>query len=147
MAARSCRAQTAVTAHRLQHQEQIMVNSHPPVSPIGVSVSTAVTAGGTHAQHAEGIVVSTALTAGAGGYIERQHAEGVVASTAIIAGGQKANHAEGIVVSTAITAGKSDCTSGNCSDPTNHAEGIVVTTAIAGGGSHSQHAEGIIARA
>jgi hypothetical protein len=50
----------------------------------------------------------------------------------------------GIVVSTAIVAGAKDCTSGNCSDPTNHAEGIVVATAIAAGGSSLNHAEALV---
>ena len=60
-----------------------------------------------------GIVVSTAITAGA--------ADDCPVGTC---NGQN-NHVEGIVVSTAITAGAADCPTGTCNDQTNHAEGLV----------------------
>ena len=105
-----------------------------------------------------GSAVSTAIVAGIGGDIPgelQQHAEGIVVSTAIVAGAKDCpsgtcsdptNHAEGIVVSTAIVAGAGNCTSGNCSDPSNHAEGIVVSTAIAAGdaGSQLNHTEAVV---
>ena len=67
----------------------------------GITVSTAITAGGPGlvVQHAEGIVVSTPITAGGPGIV-LQHAEGIVVSTAITTGGWSLNHAEGTVVTT-----------------------------------------------
>jgi hypothetical protein len=71
----------------------------------GILVSTSITAGsdGREQNHAEGIAICTAITAGAGGYIERQHAEGIVVSTDLVAGagsgngGLATNHGEGLV--------------------------------------------------
>jgi hypothetical protein len=72
-----------------------------------------------------GIVVSTAITAGPGsgaGGVWLNHAEGIVVSSAISAGGSQLQHAEGIVVSTAITAGPGSGAGGVW---LNHTEGIV----------------------
>ena len=48
----------------------------------GITISTSLTAGGWSLNHAEGIVVSTAITAGpdvnGDGYIILNHAEGIV---------------------------------------------------------------------
>ena len=100
----------------------------------GITVSTA---GGITFNHAEGVVVSTAIVGGGPGVV-LQHAEGIVAST-VIRGGAKLNHAEGVVVSTAIVGGGPGLV-------VQHAEGIVVSTAIAAGGIGIvlQHAEGIV---
>ena len=81
-----------------------------------------------------GIVVSTAITAGAHdeGYQSQQHSEGIVVSTAISAGArdegyESQQHSEGVVVSTAITAGAAgdDCPLGTCNGQNNHVEGLV----------------------
>ena len=66
----------------------------------GITVSAAITAGGIQFNHAEGIVVSTAIAAGPGsgaGGVYMNHAEGVVVSTALSGGGWSLNHAESIV--------------------------------------------------
>jgi len=42
-----------------------------------------------------GITVSTAITAGG---IQLNHADGIVVATSIAAGGMRVNHAEGVVV-------------------------------------------------
>jgi hypothetical protein len=66
----------------------------------GITVSTAIIAGGIQFNHAEGIVVSTAITAGPGsgsGGVWLNHTEGVVVSTALSGGGWSLNHAETIV--------------------------------------------------
>lgn len=113
-----------------------MSNHRPTPAPTGIPVTTSITAGTGDCptgecsdpnNHAEGVVVASSIVAGEGP-IGANHAEGITVASAIVAGEgpQGVNHAEGIVVSTAITAGAKDCTSGNCSDPTNHAEGIVL---------------------
>lgn len=93
-----------------------------------------------------GITVSTAITAGGPGLVV-QHAEGIVLSTAIAAGGltgsrivRPFNHAEGIVVSTPITAGPGAA----AGILFNHSAGIVVSTAVKAGGWSLNHAEGIV---
>ncbi len=48
----------------------------------------------TTTSHPQGIVVSTAVTAG---YHAEQHAEGIVVSTTLKAGQIEPNHAEGLV--------------------------------------------------
>lgn len=68
----------------------------------GILVATTITAGigvgfGEREQHAEGIVVSTAIRAGLDGS-NLNHAEGIAVTTAITAGGRELNHAEGIVL-------------------------------------------------
>jgi hypothetical protein len=84
--------------HRFE--EQIMNSTQTPSPQTGIVVSTAISGGGWSLNHAEGIVVSTPITAGPGsgaGGVWLQHAEGIVVSTAIPAGGIQCNHAEGIV--------------------------------------------------
>ena len=51
-----------------------------PAQP-GIAVSTSIAAGALWPQHAEGIVVATAITAG-GDAIASNHAEGILAFTA-----------------------------------------------------------------
>jgi hypothetical protein len=75
-----------------------------PAQP-GIAVSTSIAAGAVWPQHAEGIVVSTAIVAGGEPGLATNHVEGIVVSTSIAAGGFEAQHDEGIVVATAITAG------------------------------------------
>ena len=74
-----------------------------PATTAGIVISTGIAAGSREHQHAEGIVVSTAITAGWSGLITGNHAEGILVTTAISAGRGgggdilTGNHAEGVV--------------------------------------------------
>ena len=95
-----------------------MAAKNTPTTQADIVVSTSITVGGPHVQHADVIVVSTPITAGS---FRLNHVEGIVVSTAITAGpgsgagGVWLNHAEGIVGPVPVPAG------------------IVVRTGIVGG--------------
>jgi len=58
-----------------------MTRTQTSATQTGITVSTAIAAGGWSLNHAEGIVVSTAIVAGpgGGGGVWLNHAEGIVA--------------------------------------------------------------------
>lgn len=113
MSTRAARSIMPSMHHKSHPEEHAVTVSQTTPTQSAITVSTGLTAGGFKMNHAEGIVVSTSLTAGCGcdPGIRLNHGEGIVVSTPISAGcgcdpGVRLNHGEGIVGS-AAAAGRS----------------------------------------